>query len=313
MQSRFEVKKQRILEQLNTQDENYHDLSPKGSIDKPIRSLIDDINHLDGLVTTSSCSGRISVFLEGKKKDGSRADTQGNVEADRAGPGGKGGGSWLFISHSPVETLEISSDSQLMSKFGMKLSNSQDEQTPSVDCRYIHIKFEPMILHILAASLDHTQRVLSAAISAGFRESGAMSLTSSKTREMNPMVAVRSTGYSYDAIIGYQDDTGNNVALVDEMYLRTLVGIANERFKTNAERISRFRSLLLEQYGHRGMNKLLEAFSVKQDWEDPDVRRERKRKEGLRRQRGLEKETSPRNQAEIPNSTQDGELNWMFD
>lgn len=36
-------------------------------MDAGIRDLIDEINAVDGLVTTSSCAGRISVFLEGQR------------------------------------------------------------------------------------------------------------------------------------------------------------------------------------------------------------------------------------------------------
>jgi len=64
----FVAKKQKILEQLAVPAEQYDDLSPKGSIDEKIRDLIDEINALEGCVTTSSCAGRISVFLEGKRK-----------------------------------------------------------------------------------------------------------------------------------------------------------------------------------------------------------------------------------------------------
>ena len=145
------------------------------------------------------------------------------------------------------------------------------------------MKAEPcQILHILTASLDDSQRVITAAIGAGFRESGAVSLNSSKMGGLNPMVAVRSTGYSFDAIIGYQDENGDNIALVGETYLRVLVGIANDRFEINNNRIARFRSGLLEQYSESKI-----ASAVKPDWEDPDVRRWRKREEGLARQRAL--------------------------
>ncbi len=58
------------------------------------------------------------------------------------------------------------------------------------------------------------------------------------------MVAVRSMGYSFDAIIGYQNSDGENIALVDEHYLHTLVGVANERFRINNERRARFHSSL---------------------------------------------------------------------
>lgn len=111
-----------------------------------------------------------------------------------------------------------------------------------------------------------------------------MSLAPAKNGELNPMVAVRSTGYSFDAIIGYQDGDGKNVAIVNEGYLQTLVGIANERFHINTERIGRFETALLEQYRPRTTK------GVKSDsgeWEDAEARKRRKREEGLARQQAL--------------------------
>jgi tRNA wybutosine-synthesizing protein 3 len=133
--------------------------------------------------------------------------------------------------------------------------------------------------------LDDSQRVLTAALSAGFRESGAVSLSASKSTEANPIVAVRSTGYSFDAIIGYQDEQGENIALVDEAYLQTLVAISNERFQVNEERISRFRSALLNQYDR---DRIVCTATPKPDWEDAETRRQRKRQEGLARKKQLE-------------------------
>lgn len=75
-------------------------------------------------MTTSSCSGRVSVFLEGRKKGkyvrgggaggginrNQKQQQQEEVEKEEEGevgvmlpPGGKGnGGRWLFVSHDPV-------------------------------------------------------------------------------------------------------------------------------------------------------------------------------------------------------------------
>jgi tRNA wybutosine-synthesizing protein 3 len=147
MASRFEARKQNILAQLETPDSEYHDLSPKGSVDEPIRDLIDKINIVQGLVTTSSCSGRISVFLEGRKP-GSEGVLSEETSESRAGPGGKGGGgAWLFISHAPVEAPSAHESSNLIAKFGFEstLLRQQDERAPGVDSRYIHLKFEPMV------------------------------------------------------------------------------------------------------------------------------------------------------------------------
>lgn len=150
MASRFEVRKARILEQLGVTDEEYHDLSPKGSVDEPICDLIGEINCLEGLVTTSSCSGRISVFLEGRKTgfDESPAEEDGQ---SRAGPGGKGGGgAWLFISHTPIGSSTEASTPNYMSKFGLSSAAVGSPSGVGVQSRYIHFKFEPMV------SLDPT-------------------------------------------------------------------------------------------------------------------------------------------------------------
>lgn len=56
--AQFETIKNRMLLDL----QNGIDFSPKGSIDVPIRPIVDLINDIDSLVTTSSCSGRISIF-----------------------------------------------------------------------------------------------------------------------------------------------------------------------------------------------------------------------------------------------------------
>lgn len=69
------------------------------------------------------------------------------------------------------------------------------------------------------------------------------------------MVAIRSSGLAFDCIIGYYaagtspEDKGTIRPMVSEPYLRTLVGVANQRFKTNIERRERFRATLLKDVG----------------------------------------------------------------
>jgi tRNA wybutosine-synthesizing protein 3 len=137
----------------------------------------------------------------------------------------------------------------------------------------------------LTASTAYAQRTITAALSAGFRESGAMSLSAAKGGDSNPMVAVRSTGYSFDSIIGYQDGSGGNIALVDEKYLQTLLAIANDRFRINTERIARFRKALMKIFNS---SALTTGKTKKSEWEDADTRRQRKREEGLARRKALQ-------------------------
>ncbi|KAH7361257.1 methyltransferase TYW3-domain-containing protein [Pyrenochaeta sp. MPI-SDFR-AT-0127] len=302
MASRFDARKQKILEQLDAPDGEYHDSSPKGSIDEPIRDMIGEINRLDGLVTTSSCSGRISVFLEGRKAEVESVVSVAEGEESRAGPGGKGGGgAWLFISHSPVAT-NPALPSNYMTMFGLQKLSDGENVTPNVSSRYIHLKFEPMILHILSSSLDHAQRILTAALAAGFRESGAVSLSSTKSGEINPMVAVRSTGFSFDSIIGYHNEDGRNIPLVDESYLRILMCIANERFKINVERITRFRAALIASYQPQSS---IATGALVPDWEDGEARKRRKREEGLARQQALQAKDAQNSHARAELSSND--------
>ena len=131
----------------------------------------------------------------------------------------------------------------------------------------------------MTASLQHAQRVLSAAINAGFRESGVQSLKNLDDPNVFPMVAVRTAGLALGSVIGWtrDDDSDSEVlSLVNEGYLQILVNIANERFQANAERIERFSAQLFKS-----------KTTQKLDWEDPEARRERKRVEGLKRRQEL--------------------------
>jgi tRNA wybutosine-synthesizing protein 3 len=146
----------------------------------------------------------------------------------------------------------------------------------------------------LTASTNYAQRVLTAALGAGFRESGAVSLSATKNGESTPMVAVRSTGYSFDSIIGYQNKDGHNILLVDEKYLKVLISIANDRFKINTDRITRFRSALIGAFDSSVSSA---DGSTKPDWEDAHARKRRKREEGLARQKLLQTNGSAANNA----------------
>ena len=147
----FQTKKKRILDQLTVPDEEYNDRSPKGSIDEGIRELVDEINNIPGLVTTSSCAGRISVFLEGKKKSNINSSLASSEDADNSelqaigGPGGKGGGKWLFVSHDVVTApSERSGSNALHNLFGLQPNEGLQSVIPA-GSRLVHFKFEAMV------------------------------------------------------------------------------------------------------------------------------------------------------------------------
>lgn len=147
----FEERKQKILSALAIPNADYTDLSPKGSVDEGIRELINDTNRMDGIVTTSSCAGRISVFLEGSKLD-THGDTNENLKgssSQAAVPGGKGrGGRWLFVSHEPVNyqlDLEHESFHRL---FGMLDQETEIATLDPRKTRFVKLQFEPMVCHV---------------------------------------------------------------------------------------------------------------------------------------------------------------------
>lgn len=96
-----------------------------------------------------------------------------------------------------------------------------------------------------------------------------------------PIVAVRTQGLAFDSIIAYEDSQGTIQPMVSEEYLRALIQIANSRFMVNAERKERFRRALLR------LDEDVDKVVV--DWEPADVRRERKRAEGLRKREQIQR------------------------
>lgn len=342
----FRQKKDGILRRLAAPGAQYADASPKGSVDGRVRGLIAELNGGPGWVTTSSCSGRVSVFVEGEKGGegaGPQREGPGHHRGDPgagpaaeaaalpsparpAGVGGKGGGGgWLFVSHDPLVLGESSVEDMLGLGGPGGLDQAATEGRHRLDrgdgaLQLVHFKFEPMvsepgqpwplfwgdrvpgvdlpcagvsvwpaqelrrskrlqILHVLAASPEHAQLLLRCGLEAGFRESGAVNLTAKAGASATPMVAIRSTGLAFESLIGVHVN-GRPEPTVSSEYLRSLVRVANERFAENDKRMGRFRD---------AVRRVLQAGSKMNDgdWEDPHVRRERKKAEGLRRREEL--------------------------
>ncbi|PNY29067.1 tRNA wybutosine-synthesizing protein 3 [Tolypocladium capitatum] len=287
----FGEKKAKILQQLGVPDAEYADASPKGSVDEGIRDLIGEINHAEGFATTSSCAGRVSVFLEGRKTAAGAGDGNEHQRREQvAGVGGKGaGGTWLYVSHEPVACDGDDGHEGWARTLGFAESAvSQSSPRGSTERRLIHFKFEPMILHVLTTSLTHAQLLLRCALQAGFRESGAVNLTcpSEKQPSATPIVAVRSMGLGFESLVGYETPGGQRRRLVPAEYLQMLLSISNERFVENAKRIARFRAAFRDAVRELEPRRNPDGG----EWEDAAARRERMRAEGLRRKATLEAE-----------------------
>ena len=122
-------------------------------------------------MTTSSCAGRVSLFLEGNKgrADGAPVKNEGAVQESGRGarslevadgiiqsgdsgqrssaiPGGKGsGGRWLFVSH---EAVRYSEDEKLAKMMELPQEACDDREMEAQDVkrmRFVRFQFEPMV------------------------------------------------------------------------------------------------------------------------------------------------------------------------
>lgn len=246
----FDQKKASILAQIEATDEANPDASPKGTIDEPIIPLIRLINAHPDMVTTSSCSGRVSVFLEGVK-----------LKNEEAKLGGKGdGGRWLFITHDPKE-LENS-------QWWHEAKQHTDDHDCSGPSRFVIYKFEAMILHVKCRDAKTAGDLYTEAMACGFRESGIGT---------NNVVGIR-ISLRLDVPIAHLASDGSVVPLVSDDYISALNSISLDLFDKN---FAKMRAL-----GERikGMGSSQTTTTVSETKEE---RRERKRREGLARQAAL--------------------------
>ena len=115
------------------------DRSKKGTVDVKIYKLLDIINKLSDFYTTSSCAGRITLFVE--PKTGRKCDS-----------------SWLLVSHEPVAFKHIKA----------ALKKLPEEK--------VWFRMESAILHVCCRDLASANRMMRIARLAGFKHSGVMDL-----------------------------------------------------------------------------------------------------------------------------------------
>lgn len=248
MQDPFDQKKRFLVAEIAS---SQTDASPKGTIDIQCLPIIDTINSHPDMVTTSSCSGRVSVFLEGVK----------HSETVNRSIGAKGHeGRWLFVTHDP---------SELPGWFiSLDLDHSTGDFQTDEGTRYILFKFEPLILHIKCRNTDMANKVYQAAMACGFRESGIGT---------NNIVGIR-ISIKLDVPIGYLSEDGKLKAVVSEEYLSLITKLADDRFTENFKKLQQL---------EKAMENLKENCSQesKSTPETKEERRDRKRREGLEKQR----------------------------
>lgn len=204
--SPFDQKKDLILREIAGNSADTPDASPKGTIDELCLPLIATINANPDMVTTSLCSGRVSVFLEGVKE---------HVQIGAKGNEGR----WLYVSHDPEFPTEWFSDIDFQ---------RPDNMPPLSDrTRYILFKFEPLILHVKCRDSATARLLFSTAMSCGFRELGIGS---------NDVVGIRIL-IKLDIPIGFLHEDAL-ILSVSEDYLRMVSKLSKDRFAENMRKMA---------------------------------------------------------------------------
>ncbi|ORY97935.1 methyltransferase TYW3-domain-containing protein [Syncephalastrum racemosum] len=253
--STFATRKEAVVSSLvEVLDAERRDKSPKGFIDAPILDLMHIINRHPEYYTTSSCSGRVAVYCEGLENETEKSTK---------------GGEWLYVTHDPVPIPEKVDDAWVV---GLLFGNRpvQREHAPLLNVlnhRLIYFKFEPLILHVEAATAEACMRLNNLAYQAGYQNSGI-------TPSRRHMLAIRST-HKIDTPIAYLDNDGSIRCLVDPTYLYTLVLMSNDKFTSNQNRMKAFEQI---------MEKEVQQHTIEVNTETKEQRRERKRREGMARQ-----------------------------
>ncbi|MGV8169297.1 MAG: tRNA wybutosine-synthesizing 3 family protein [Candidatus Nanoarchaeia archaeon] len=135
----FDETKKSMLEKLYKPDKSF-----KGNVDEDAIPIIEILNKKNDYYTTSSCSGRISLFYE-------------------SASGKKNEAGWTFVKHGFVETKEILS----------ALKEIPDET--------LWFKMETPIFHVACRTQEAADKLLEVCRTLGFKRAG---ITSSGRRIM---------------------------------------------------------------------------------------------------------------------------------
>lgn len=258
--SDFDQKKLHILKEIGLNSEENPDASPKGTIDDLCIPLITLINGHKDMVTTSSCSGRLSVFLEGRKQNKELTEETTDQTVVRIGAKGDGG-RWLFVSHEKEDIIDWWKKEDIMLKYDTDI----DDSTYSHNTRYVLFKYEPLILHVKCRDFKTASALYSTAMGCGFRESGIGA---------NNNVAIR-ISIRLDIPIGFMNSDEQIVSVVDESYIRMITKLAYHRFLENERKMELLRNRIDEE--------IMQVNHIELPMETKEERKLRKMQEGLAR------------------------------
>lgn len=161
---------------------NQNDRSLAGRVDPLILPTVAMINSLPQYVTLSSCSGRFSLFHRGVLRsppvvDANTPDNSTELkECSKRGAFGRG---TLYQTHDPFPDrhLQSSAEGSLLAALKAFAEWRTLQEAPDVEDEVLQLKFEPMILHVMARSIDDAAVLLHSASEAGQRRSGILAIS----------------------------------------------------------------------------------------------------------------------------------------
>lgn len=221
LDSNFEQRKRKILDGLQFESKTENpDKSPKGFIDEPIIPLIACINDTNTFYTTSSCSGRISLFLQEKLI---------NIKSQK-------GGEWLLISHNLITSEQITNAINCyLNKVNLITDNLSSSKFVEIS-----LKFEPFILHIECKDLQSAKKLLLLSKQTGFRESGINAISN--------RIILRITfnlKLEIPLFFGFQHNLNNIekgfiLPNINQKYIEMITNISNNKMRENLSKINIF-------------------------------------------------------------------------
>jgi tRNA wybutosine-synthesizing protein 3 len=256
----FDARKQVILSDLSKTA--YCDLSPKGSVDVGCLPLMQLLNAHADYVSTSSCSGRISVFdmaVANNNKKQHEAENEDATAAAAAAAGSTGAKrgvadvatGWVHISHDPVSESEMAIIHDKIDAYVKRVSGVSS----AAFLNQLTFLVEPFVMHVSCRNTAAAQVLLAAAVQAGFRNSGAVlgaSSTSSSTSSScsalseppnKITVAIRHTAHLSAPLVI------DNVPFASRQYVDALLRKGNAMMHENEARIVRLHSEIAKRLG----------------------------------------------------------------
>ena len=219
----FERRKSATVSSLvMTSGDDDDDKSRAGRVDERVRDFVERVNACENIFTTSSCSGRVSIFAERTEEDCKEK---------------RKGGEWVFVSHELVVKEEEEEERSLMVE-KMKESLRKSSST-------LTLRFEPFILAVETKD-EHTARMfVKCARDAGYRESGVVSTVDESKRASGSgrITASARCSIRMEALVAKDGEM-----LLSDEGLRILVEECNKKMKANWERADRFYALFTERF-----------------------------------------------------------------